>query len=49
MLVAIVGDGRHELIKHLFMANLLFDSALLAFVGSFLAWIFGARAGRSAL
>jgi hypothetical protein len=36
MLVAVLGDGRYELIKHLFLANLLFDLALLAFLGGLL-------------
>ncbi len=30
MLIAILGDGRSELIKHLFLANLLFDIATIA-------------------
>ena len=32
--VALLGDGRHELIKHLYFANLLFDLALIAFVNA---------------
>ena len=35
MLVAYIGDGRSELTKHLFLSNLLFDIALLAFF----AWL----------
>jgi hypothetical protein len=34
MLVAILGDGKFELIKHLFLANVLFDIAAIAFISS---------------
>jgi hypothetical protein len=30
MFVALLGDGRYELIKHLFLANILFDLGVLA-------------------
>jgi hypothetical protein len=36
MLVAILGAGKYELIKHLFLANVLFDVATIVFVNSVL-------------
>ncbi len=36
MAVAILGDGRYELIKHLFLANLTFDLAAVVFLASVL-------------
>jgi len=36
MLVAILGAGKYELIKHLFLSNVLFDVASIAFVNSVL-------------
>ncbi len=36
--VALLGEGRHELIKHLYFANLLFDLALIANVNGVLVW-----------
>ncbi|MBR9977964.1 MAG: hypothetical protein KFH87_07740 [Bacteroidetes bacterium] len=32
MSIAILGDGRYELMKHLFLANVLFDIALIVFL-----------------
>jgi hypothetical protein len=32
--IAVVGDGTHELIKHLLLSNVLYDLALIAFVAS---------------
>jgi hypothetical protein len=34
MITAALGDGKYDLIRHLFLANLLFDIALIAFVNS---------------
>lgn len=34
--IAIFGDGKHELIKHLFLANALFDIAIIIFINSLL-------------
>jgi hypothetical protein len=39
MTVAILGDGRYELIKHLYFANLLFDIAAIAFANSVGLWL----------
>jgi hypothetical protein len=39
MAIAILGDGRYELIKHLYFANLLFDIAAIAFVNSVGLWL----------
>ena len=36
--VAMLGEGRHELIKHLYLANLLFDLAAIACVNGVLVW-----------
>lgn len=36
MTVAIFGDGKYELIKHLFLANVLFDIAAIVFLNSVL-------------
>ena len=36
--VAMLGEGRHELIKHLYFANLLFDLAAIAGVNDVLVW-----------
>jgi len=38
MIVAILGDGTYELIKHIFLANVLFDIAAIAFFGSVSIW-----------
>lgn len=34
IMVAILGDGKYELVKHLFLSNLLFDIAAIAFLNS---------------
>ena len=39
MVVAVLGDGRYELIKHLYFANLLFDLAAIAFVNGVGLWL----------
>lgn len=39
MMVAIIGDGRHEIIKHLFLSNVLFDIGFIAFVNSVWIWL----------
>ena len=36
--VAMLGEGRHELIKHLYLANLLFDVAAIACLNGVLVW-----------
>ncbi len=36
MVVAILGDGRYELIKHLFLSNVLFDIGAIVFLNSLL-------------
>ena len=36
--VAMLGEGRHELIKHLYLANLLFDVAAVACLNGVLVW-----------
>ena len=36
MTITILGDGKYELIKHLFMSNILFDIAALAFLNNVL-------------
>ena len=38
MAVAMLGEGRHELIKHLYFANLVFDLATIAGVNGLLVW-----------
>ena len=38
MAVAMLGEGRHELIKHLYLANLLFDLAAVACLNGVLVW-----------
>jgi hypothetical protein len=52
MNVAILGDGRHELTKHLFLANVLFDVATIAAINVALlfalAWARGMRIRRKA-
>jgi len=40
MIVAILGDGKQELIKHLFFSNLLFDVAAIAFLSSVLIFCY---------
>jgi len=47
MLVALLGDGRRELIKHLFLANVLFDVASIACLGLLLCLAFGIIRARS--
>ncbi len=44
--VALLGEGRHELIKHLYFANLLFDLALIASVNGAALWWRERRAAR---
>ena len=39
MAVAMLGEGRHELIKHLYFANLLFDLAAIASLNGVLLWL----------
>lgn len=39
MIVAILGDGKYELIKHLFLSNVLFDISAILFVNSLLIFI----------
>jgi hypothetical protein len=36
MVVAIIGDGKYELIKHLFLSNVLFDIGAIVFLNSVL-------------
>ena len=36
MIIAILGDGIVELVRHLFLSNLLFDVALIAFFSTVL-------------
>jgi hypothetical protein len=36
MTITILGDGMVEVVRHLFLANLLFDVAALAFLNSLL-------------
>ncbi|HEV3409443.1 MAG TPA: hypothetical protein VG095_04065 [Chthoniobacterales bacterium] len=43
MNVAIFGDGRMEMIKHLFLANVLFDLAAIAFVGTIALQVWSRR------
>jgi hypothetical protein len=38
MAVAILGDGQWELVRHLFLANVLFDVALIATGASLALW-----------
>ena len=38
MAVAMLGEGRHELIKHLYLSNLLFDLAAIACLNGGLVW-----------
>lgn len=40
MIVAILGDGKHELIKHLFLSNVLFDIAAILFLNGVLVFCF---------
>jgi len=40
MTIAIFGDGKHEIVKHLFLSNVLFDIALIAFINSILLFYF---------
>ena len=40
MTVAILGDGKQELVKHLFLSNLLFDIAAIAFLNGILVFCF---------
>ena len=44
--VAMLGEGRHELIKHLYLANLLFDLAAIACLNGVLLWWRGRAAAR---
>jgi hypothetical protein len=46
MAIAILGDGRYELIKHLYFANLLFDIAAIAFVNSVGLWLWESWSAR---
>jgi hypothetical protein len=41
MFVALLGDGRYELIKHLFLANVLFDVGAIALLTFTLALTYG--------
>lgn len=50
MNVAILGDGRYELVKHLFLANLLFDLATITAANVVVIYLVGlARKKRSAV
>lgn len=40
MVVAFLGDGRQELTKHLLLANILFDVALIASLGVAAGWLY---------
>ena len=44
--VALLGDGTHEIIKHLYFANLLFDLALIAFLSGVGVWAWERAAAR---
>lgn len=47
MIIAVLGDGCNELIKHLFMANVLFDLSAILCLGSAAMYFWPATAGET--